>query len=135
MNKIYKIGKKYNLFLIGAFTGSVLTFLYNKINKVINTNNDISKSFPNGTIDIKYLHGRRNIKEYICRIKENEKFCWNKVKCDKEDVTEKILKYAGPFKNFLNTNITPKDLGYNNLVFYKGQTAVKQFWKDDLIKF
>jgi len=50
------------------------------------------------------------------------------------DITYTIIPYMGPNHNFYNMNITPNDLGYNNLNFTINNKIYK-FNNNDLIKF
>lgn len=52
---------------------------------------------------------------------------------DTQCVTEEILKYLGPGKNFYGIPTTPKLLGYDNLKFTLTNGKVQIFDKDDII--
>lgn len=83
------------------------------------------------------VHYYKNHTLYGIIVKNNEKKKRNILVFDQneKDVTEDIKKYMGFNNDFHNSKLTPKDLGYNKLLFYvkSGDQENEYIFEDDEI--
>lgn len=75
---------------------------------------------------------------YIYRLKiSNEPMIFRNIKMiDDEDnnITNKMLKYAGPNYDFHSMIYTPNDFGYKSITVYEDDTKIKTFFdKDEIV--
>lgn len=77
-----------------------------------------AKRLRGNIIDIEYSFQEV---QYKIKVKMGTKASWTRATTKQNekttDVTEKMLTYAGPYKNFMGCDCTPEDFGYEYVSF------------------
>lgn len=117
--------------------------LYTIINKIILFLNFFIEYNTTKMITVgnnRYIDFTYNLynKAYIQRIKITNDPIFLRNLCIKDDndndITEKILMYAGPNMDFNGLNLCPKDFGYSKIDLYEDGIFITSFDSNNIIK-
>lgn len=124
---------KYNRYLSGYVEKYVTPHIEKYVTPYINQHKDfkiISKTRRSATIEYAINDKKYRFITGLKRGPSNIAM----IKCEDNEVTDKILPYLGPNEDFHNIRYTPESLGYSSLDFYTITGEILKFNKDEEIK-